>query len=72
MPTDLDTYKPEKYIKNALFRPETKKAYKDLVDQGWTDAIRTLYPNDRVFIPFGIICGTRMAAMQAYDWTISY
>jgi bifunctional non-homologous end joining protein LigD len=49
MPTDLDTYKPEKYIKNALFRPEIKKAYKDLVDQGWTDAIRTLYPNDRVY-----------------------
>ena len=42
MPTDLDTYKPEKYKENALFRPETKKAYKDLVDQGWTDAIRYL------------------------------
>lgn len=49
MPTDLDTYKPEKYLKNALFRPETKKAYKDLVDQGWTDAIRHLHPNERVY-----------------------
>jgi bifunctional non-homologous end joining protein LigD len=34
MPTDLDTYKPEKYIKNALFRPETKEAFKNLVNQG--------------------------------------
>jgi len=49
MPTDLDTYKPEKYVNNALFRPETKEAYKELVDQGWTDAVRTLYPNERVY-----------------------
>jgi bifunctional non-homologous end joining protein LigD len=49
MPTDLDTYKPEKYINNALFRPETKEAYKQLVDQGWTDAIRSLYPSERIY-----------------------
>jgi bifunctional non-homologous end joining protein LigD len=49
MPTELDTYKPEKYLENALFRPESRKAYKDLVDQGWTDAIRTLYPDERIY-----------------------
>ncbi|MEZ2334668.1 non-homologous end-joining DNA ligase [Mucilaginibacter sp. RCC_168] len=49
MPTDLDTYKPEKYVANALFRPESKTAYKKLVDQGWTDAIRTLHPNERIY-----------------------
>jgi bifunctional non-homologous end joining protein LigD len=49
MPTELDTYKPEKYLNNALFRPESRKAYKDLVDHGWTDAIRTLYPNERIY-----------------------
>jgi exodeoxyribonuclease III len=49
MPTELDTYKPEKYLKNALFRPETREAYKHLVDQGWTDAIRSLYPNERIY-----------------------
>ena len=49
MPTDLDTYKPEKYVSNALFRPETTTAYKNLVSQGWTDAIRTLYPNERIY-----------------------
>jgi exonuclease III len=32
-----------------LFRPETRQAYKDLVDQGWTDAIRTLYPTERIY-----------------------
>jgi bifunctional non-homologous end joining protein LigD len=49
MPTELDTYKPEKYVNNALFRPETREAYKNLVDQGWTDAIRTLYPNEPIY-----------------------
>jgi bifunctional non-homologous end joining protein LigD len=49
MPTELDTYKPEKYVHNALFRPETREAYKNLVDQGWTDAIRTLYPDERIY-----------------------
>jgi bifunctional non-homologous end joining protein LigD len=49
MPTELDTYKPEKYAENALFRPESRQAYKDLVDQGWTDAIRTLYPHERIY-----------------------
>jgi bifunctional non-homologous end joining protein LigD len=49
MPTELDTYKPEKYVNNALFRPETRDAYRNLVDQGWTDAIRTLYPNERIY-----------------------
>lgn len=49
MPTELDTYKPEKYLDNALFRTETRKAYKKLVDQGWTDAIRTLYPDEPIY-----------------------
>jgi exodeoxyribonuclease III len=47
MPTELDTYKPEKYLDNALFRTESRKAYKKLVDQGWTDAIRFLHPGER-------------------------
>ena len=49
MPTDLDTYKPVKYLKNALFRPESKQAFKALVDSGWTDAIRTLYPDEAIY-----------------------
>jgi bifunctional non-homologous end joining protein LigD len=49
MPTELDTYKPEKYLNNALFRPESRNAYKVIVDQGWTDALRTLHPKDRIY-----------------------
>jgi exodeoxyribonuclease III len=49
MPTELDTYKPEKYRENALFRPEARKLYRALLKQGWTDAIRKLYPDERIY-----------------------
>jgi len=49
MPTELDTYKPEKYLDNALFRTETRDAFAELVGQGWTDAIRFLNPGKRIY-----------------------
>ncbi|MEN0052075.1 MAG: exodeoxyribonuclease III [Mucilaginibacter sp.] len=49
MPTELDVYKPERWLDDALFRPETRLAFKNLIDQGWTDAIRKLYPNDVIY-----------------------
>lgn len=49
MPKDLDTYKPEKYKDNALFRPESRKLWRDLIKTGWTDAIRKLYPNETLY-----------------------
>ncbi len=49
MPTELDVYKPERWINDALFRIEVRDAYKQLVDQGWTDAIRKLYPKEVVY-----------------------
>ncbi|HET7814308.1 MAG TPA: exodeoxyribonuclease III [Candidatus Baltobacteraceae bacterium] len=49
MPTDLDVYKPESWRDDALFRPEVRKAFEKLTKQGWTDAIRTLYPDERIY-----------------------
>jgi exodeoxyribonuclease-3 len=49
IPTDLDCHKPERWVNDALFFPESKKAYKKLVGQGWTDALRTLYPDKKIF-----------------------
>ena len=49
MPNELDTYKPEKYVNNALFRPEARKLWRDLLKTGWTDAIRELYPNEQFY-----------------------
>jgi len=49
IPTDADAYKPERWIKDALFSPEAKAAYQRLLDQGWTDALRKLHPKERIF-----------------------
>lgn len=49
MPTELDVYKPERWVDDALFRPETREAFKNLVSQGWTDAVRTLYPKEVIY-----------------------
>jgi exodeoxyribonuclease-3 len=49
IPTDLDVYKPENWKDDALFRPESRQAFSRLVGQGWTDAIRQLHPDERIF-----------------------
>jgi len=49
MPTALDVYKPEKYVDNALYRTETRAAYARLLKQGWTDAVRHLYPDETIY-----------------------
>jgi exodeoxyribonuclease-3 len=49
MPTDLDVYAPERWVDDALFRPEVRDAYRRLVEQGWTDALRALHPDQRIY-----------------------
>lgn len=52
MPTELDVYKPERWIEDALFRPEVRAAFHNLVAQGWTDALRTLHPDEVIYTFF--------------------
>lgn len=49
MPTENDVYKPERWVDDALFRPEVRQAFHTLVAQGWTDAIRKLYPTETIY-----------------------
>jgi len=49
IPTDLDVYKPERWAKDALFAPEARTRFAELVGQGWTDAIRQLNPERRIY-----------------------
>lgn len=49
IPTDLDVYAPERWRDDALFRPEVRDAYHELVGQGWTDALRALCPDERIY-----------------------
>jgi exodeoxyribonuclease-3 len=49
MPTELDVYKPERWLDDALFRPEVRSAYAELLEQGWTDALRTEHAGERIY-----------------------
>jgi exodeoxyribonuclease-3 len=49
IPTELDAYKPERWVDDALFRPETRAAYQKLLDQGWTDALRATHPDEVIY-----------------------
>jgi len=49
IPTELDAYKAERWVNDALFRPETRAAFQKLIDQGWTDAIRKLHPDEVIY-----------------------
>lgn len=49
IPTELDAYKPERWTEDALFRPEVRAAFHSLTGQGWTDAIRKLYPEEKIY-----------------------
>lgn len=52
MPAELDVYKPERWVKDALFLPEVRAAFRNLTEQGWTDALRKLYPNEVIYTYF--------------------
>jgi exodeoxyribonuclease III len=49
IPTEMDVYKPERWLKDALFAPEAREEYRTLVEQGWTDAIRDRFPDQRIY-----------------------
>lgn len=49
MPTELDVYKPERWVDDALFRPDVRAAFHRLLAQGWVDALRTLHPGERLY-----------------------
>jgi exodeoxyribonuclease-3 len=49
IPTDADIYPTRSYDGNALLQPETRDAYRRLLEQGWLDALRHRYPTERVY-----------------------
>jgi len=49
MPTERDVYKPERWVGDALFAPEARDAFARLLSQGWTDALRTVHPEETIY-----------------------
>jgi len=46
IPEDIDCHKPSSWIRDALFQPETKGRYREMLDLGYTDAFRALHPGE--------------------------
>lgn len=49
IPTDTDIYPTTSYDDDALLQPASRAAFARLLDQGWTDAIRTRHPKERIY-----------------------
>jgi exodeoxyribonuclease-3 len=49
VPTDFDIYDPKSWRKDALLQPESRAAFARLLAQGWTDSLRKLHPQEKLF-----------------------
>lgn len=49
VPEPRDMYETTSYRDNALVQPASRALFGQLLEQGWTDAIRTLYPTETVY-----------------------
>ena len=48
-PTEIDIYPTRSWDKDALIQPKSRAAFASLIAQGWTDAIRTLHPEEPMY-----------------------
>lgn len=49
IPTDEDVYDPKAWRKDALLQPEVREAYRQLLAQGWTDSLRQVSGDARIY-----------------------
>jgi exodeoxyribonuclease-3 len=49
VPTDFDIYPTKSWNDDALLQPESRAAFQRLLKQGWTDALRALYPDKPMY-----------------------
>ena len=49
IPTDEDTFSVRAMAQDALMQPESRAAFRRLLYQGWTDAIRARHPTGRIY-----------------------
>jgi exodeoxyribonuclease-3 len=49
IPTDEDTFSVQAMAHDALMQPESRAAFRRLLHQGWTDAIRARHPTGRLY-----------------------
>ena len=47
IPEDIDCHKPASWIHDALFQPESRSRYRAMLELGYTDAFRSLHPDEK-------------------------
>ena len=52
IPEDRDTFSRRAMADDALFQPESQAAFRTIVYQGWTDALRALHPDEPKLFTF--------------------
>jgi exodeoxyribonuclease-3 len=46
IPEDIDCHKPSSWMRDALFQPEPRSRYREMLALGYTDAFRSLHPGE--------------------------
>jgi exodeoxyribonuclease-3 len=49
IPSEADVYKPERWVDDALFRPEVRAQYARMLGAGWIDSLRTVHPHATLY-----------------------
>jgi exodeoxyribonuclease-3 len=49
VPTERDIYPTKSWARDALVQPQSRAAFRRLVEQGWTDAIRAIHPTETIY-----------------------
>ncbi|TIS53263.1 MAG: exodeoxyribonuclease III [Mesorhizobium sp.] len=49
VPTPIDAAVPARWLGDAVYFPQSRQAYADMLEMGWTDAVRHLHPEKGVY-----------------------
>jgi exodeoxyribonuclease-3 len=49
VPTDFDIYPTKSYADDALVQPQSRALFRQILEQGWLDAVRTLHPDEPMY-----------------------
>ena len=49
VPTEIDAVVPRRWVFDAVYFPESRNEYRLLLEDGWTDALRTLHPEKGIY-----------------------
>ncbi|MGX5829867.1 exodeoxyribonuclease III [Mesorhizobium sp. 43Arga] len=49
VPTPIDAVAPRRWLRDAVYFPESRRAYAGMLEDGWTDAVRRIHPEKGIY-----------------------